>query len=151
MLSINLLWMSFLQLSPELNGDTRVPGLFFLRLSLSCHPGALQTECSPVIQSAAQFPLWHLMRASLYPQVWFRIRGVIKGKKGGTFVQINQPVTTEWLTTECKSCYLLSHFMFLLTSVPVAHPFNSAICMEDMRTIIVNEDKILPRFLSISV
>jgi hypothetical protein len=41
--------------------------------------------------------------------------------------------------------------MSLLTWVPVAHHFISAIWMEDMRTIIANEEKMLPRFLSISV
>jgi hypothetical protein len=73
-----------------------------------------------------------------------------KGKAGWTFCP-DYPMTTEGLSTECKSCHSLSHLIFPLKSVPVAQSFISGIWMEDMRSIINNTDKILPRFMATSV
>jgi hypothetical protein len=73
-----------------------------------------------------------------------------KGKEGWTYCP-DYPMTTEGLATECKPCHSLSHLMFPLGSVPVPHSFTAAIWMEDMRSIINNADKILPRLLAISV
>jgi hypothetical protein len=73
-----------------------------------------------------------------------------KGKEGWSFCP-DYPMIAEGLSTECKSCHSLSHLIFPLKSVPVAQSFISGIWMEDMRSIINNTDKILPRFMATSV
>jgi hypothetical protein len=70
-----------------------------------------------------------------------------KGKEGWSFCP-DYPMTAEGLSTERKICHSLSHLIFHLRSVPVAQSFISGIWMEDMRSIINNADKILPRFVA---
>jgi hypothetical protein len=60
-------------------------------------------------------------------------------------------MTAEGLATEWKSYHSLSYLMFHLRSVPVAQSFISVIWIEDMNSIIIKADKILPRFLATSV